>query len=100
MAVGMVPGGVPADAALVPRQAVDWLVSETLEDMERREPTRPVPPARAAARRLVAEMAGQGWLDELMRRSEDGGVELTGDGGFLPEMIKVNRPGFRGDSIP
>lgn len=43
-------------------------------------------------------MAGQGWLDELMTRSDDDGVQLTGDGGFLPEMIKAvvrARPGRR-----
>src|SRR5664279_3681541 len=40
---------------------------------------RPVPAARAAAHRLVSELAGEGWLDELMAASSgEGGVELTG----------------------
>jgi putative transposase len=89
MTVTLVPGGVPGEASELPRQVVDSLVSETLDGMARRDGSKPVPPARTAARRLVAEMAGQGWLDELMSRAGDGGVELTGDGGFLPEMIKA-----------
>jgi putative transposase len=78
-----------ADPAAVPEPVTEQLLSETLDDMARRVPGKAVPPARAAARRLVAEMAGQGWLDELMARSDDEGVQLTGDGGFLPEMIKA-----------
>jgi putative transposase len=78
-----------ADPAAVPESVTEQLLSETLDDMARRVPGKAVPPARAAARRLVAEMAGQGWLDELMARSDDEGVQLTGDGGFLPEMIKA-----------
>ena len=51
---------------------------------------RPVPAVRAAAHRLVSELAGEGWLDELMAASSgEGGVELTGAGGFLPELIKA-----------
>jgi putative transposase len=90
MTVTMTPGVVPAGAAEVPSVVVDSLVSATLEDMARRSrKDEPVPPARAAARKLVAEMAGQGWLDDLMSKAGDDGVALTGDGGFLPEMIKA-----------
>jgi putative transposase len=42
-------------------------------------------PARAA----VNEMLDAGLLDELMNRVDAGGLALTGDGGFLPEMIKA-----------
>ena len=89
MTVTTVPGGRAAAANEVPAAFSEQLVGETLEDMARRDPAKPVPPARVAARKLVAEMAGQGWLDDLMSRAGDGGVALTGDGGFLPEMIKA-----------
>ena len=87
-----VPGARPAEAAEVPASVTERLVSETLEDMAeraRRGGAKPVSPERAAARKLVAEMAGQGWLDDLMSRADDDGVQLTGEGGFLPEMIKA-----------
>jgi putative transposase len=85
----MVTSAMTRMASAIPESVTERLVSETLEDMAARDGSKPVPPARAAARRLVAEMAGQGWLDELMTRSDDEGVQLTGDGGFLPEMIKA-----------
>ncbi len=34
-------------------------------------------------------MADDTWLDELINGAQAGGVRLTGEGGFLPEMIKV-----------
>jgi putative transposase len=90
MTVTMTAGGVPAGASEVPSAVVDSLVSATLEDMAKRSrKDEAVPPARAAARKLVAEMAGQGWLDDLMSKAGDDGMALTGDGGFLPEMIKA-----------
>jgi putative transposase len=61
------------------------LVESTLASMARRDSGEPGP--RDAARRLVVELAGDGWLDELMARTGDRGVELTGSGGFLPELI-------------
>jgi putative transposase len=42
-----------------------------------------------AARAAVNEMLDAGLLDELMDRVDAGGLRLTGDGGFLPEMIKA-----------
>jgi putative transposase len=45
----------------------------------------PLNPARAA----VNEMLDAGLLDELMDRVDGGGLALTGEGGFLPEMIKA-----------
>jgi len=89
MTITTVPGGRAAAANEVPTQMVDQLVGETLEGMAKRRDGEAVSPARAAARKLVAEMAGEGWLDELMSRTGDTGVELTGQGGFLPEMIKA-----------
>jgi putative transposase len=68
------------------------LVSLTLADMGGRGSRGgggEVPPGRAAARRLVGQLAGEGWLDELMSRSGQDGVQLTGDGGFLPELVKA-----------
>ena len=34
-------------------------------------------------------MADDAWLDELIDSAQQGGVQLTGQGGFLPEMIKA-----------
>ena len=45
----------------------------------------PVPPARQA----INDMLDAGLLDELMSRVDDGGLALTGEGGFLPEMVKA-----------
>ena len=46
-------------------------------------------PGRVTARRLRELMADDMWLDELIDSAQQGGVRLTGDGGFLPEMIKA-----------
>jgi putative transposase len=47
-------------------------------------------PARepAAAREVMNEMVEAGLFDDLMDRIDEGGLQLTGEGGFLPEMIK------------
>jgi len=34
-------------------------------------------------------MVSAGLFDDLMDRVDDGGLQLTGEGGFLPEMIKA-----------
>lgn len=44
----------------------------------------PVSPARDAMNELVAS----GALDHLMGQVDAGELRLTGDGGFLPEMIR------------
>jgi putative transposase len=44
----------------------------------------PAPTARAA----VDEMVEAGLFDDLMGRVDQGGLKLTGENGFLPEMIK------------
>jgi putative transposase len=41
------------------------------------------------ARDAVEELVEAGLLDRLMERVEAGGLALTGEGGFLPEMIKA-----------
>ena len=46
-------------------------------------------PGRVTGRQLRELLADDMWLDELIDRAEQGGVRLTGDGGFLPEMIKA-----------
>jgi putative transposase len=44
-----------------------------------------VPPARA----VVRELMDVGVFDDLLGRIDDGDLQLTGPGGFLPEMIKA-----------
>lgn len=39
--------------------------------------------------KLRREMFDDQMLDELMARTGEQGVSLTGEGGFLPEMIKA-----------
>jgi putative transposase len=46
-------------------------------------------PRPSSAREVVNDMLEAGLLDELMSRVDDGGLTLTGQGGFLPEMIKA-----------
>jgi putative transposase len=41
------------------------------------------------ARDAVNELVEAGLLDRLMEQVESGGLALTGEGGFLPEMIKA-----------
>ena len=42
-----------------------------------------------SARQAVNEMLDAGLLDELMDRVDAGELTLTGEGGFLPEMVKA-----------
>ena len=46
-------------------------------------------PEPVTARAAVKQMVDAGLLDELMARVGDGGLTLTGQGGFLPEMIRA-----------
>jgi putative transposase len=46
----------------------------------------PEPPS---ARAVVNEMLDAGLLDGLMSRIDEGSLQLTGEGGFVPEMIKT-----------
>jgi putative transposase len=46
-------------------------------------------PGGADARGAVGELVDAGVLDELMAKVDAGGLQLTGEGGFLPEMIKA-----------
>jgi putative transposase len=46
-------------------------------------------PEPGSARRTVNEMLDAGLLDELMGRVDAGELTLTGEGGFLPEMVKA-----------
>ncbi len=43
----------------------------------------------ASAREAVTAMIDAGLLDEVMSKVDSGGLALTGEGGFLPEMIKA-----------
>jgi putative transposase len=46
-------------------------------------------PAGGSARETVNQMLDAGLLDDVMARAGDGELALTGEGGFLPEMIKA-----------
>ncbi len=46
-------------------------------------------PPTVSGRQLRQLLADDVWLDELIDRAQQGGVSLTGEGGFLPEMIKA-----------
>jgi len=46
-------------------------------------------PEPGSARRVVNEMVDAGLLDDLMDRVDQGGLALTGAGGFLPELVKA-----------
>ncbi len=46
-------------------------------------------PPSATARDAVNELVEGGVLDALLERIDDGDLQLTGEGGFLPEMIKA-----------
>ena len=41
------------------------------------------------ARRLRRELIDDDLLDRLIQSTSDRGIELTGQGGFLPELIKA-----------
>ena len=49
----------------------------------------PVGPGRVTGRQLRELMADEAWLDELIDSAQQGRVQLTGQGGFLPELIKA-----------
>jgi putative transposase len=46
-------------------------------------------PPRVTGRQLRELLADDAWLDELIERAEEGGVRLTGEGGFLPELVRA-----------
>ena len=50
------------------------------DDAQREEPE---------ARRLRRELFDDDMLDKLMAATDERGLSLTGEGGFLPEMIKA-----------
>jgi putative transposase len=41
-----------------------------------------------SAREAVDRLVEAGFLDDLMSNVDEGGVQLTGDGGFLSELVK------------
>ena len=63
-------------------------VSEDHQEQSQESQLAPVegPPA---ARAAVKEMLEAGLLDRLMERVDAGDLTLTGEGGFLPEMVKA-----------
>src|SRR3954447_14957177 len=46
-------------------------------------------PEPRSARQTINDMLDAGLLDELMDRVDAGELTLTGEGGFLPEMVKA-----------
>jgi putative transposase len=55
---------------------------------ERNEKPR-IGPDRSAERAVVDQLVDAGLLDDLMARVDAGDLQLTGEGGFLPAMIKA-----------
>src|SRR5215218_3926496 len=53
-----------------------------MDDVTKREPVRG--PAQEAVDRLIKT----GFFDQVMSSVDEGGVQLTGEGGFLPELVK------------
>lgn len=49
----------------------------------------PGSPPQVSGARLRELVADDAWLDEVIDQATDGGVSLTGEGGFLPELIKA-----------
>lgn len=48
-----------------------------------------IPETEPEARRLRRELIDDDLLDQLVKSTSDRGIELTGEGGFLPELIKA-----------
>jgi putative transposase len=46
-------------------------------------------PRQGTGRLLREQLADDMWLDELIDRADEQGVRLTGEGGFLPELVKA-----------
>ena len=46
-------------------------------------------PEPESARSVINEMVDAGLFDDLMSRIDQGTLQLTGEGGFLPEMVKA-----------
>lgn len=46
-------------------------------------------PEPESARSVINEMVDAGLFDDLMARIDQGTLQLTGEGGFLPEMVKA-----------
>jgi putative transposase len=42
-----------------------------------------------SARQVVDELAAAGVLDDVLSRADESGLALTGEGGFLPELVKA-----------
>ena len=61
----------------------------TKNDYEQQTDPFGMPELPKTARETVDEMVDAGLLDDLMAKVDDEGLQLTGDGGFLPEMIKA-----------
>ena len=64
----------------------DEPVSGPSSRLEERRAIRAASPARAA----VGELAESGALDGLFAKIDGGELDLTGDGGFIPELIKAS----------
>jgi putative transposase len=64
----------------------------TMTEDQRREHPLGFPPSAlspTSAREVINEMLDAGLLNDVMDRVDTGGLRLTGEGGFLPEMIKA-----------
>src|SRR5688500_18424928 len=55
-------------------------------------------PVKGPAQEAVDRLLDQGFLDDLMASVDEDGVQLTGEGGFLPELVKrVLEAGLQGE---
>ncbi len=62
----------------------------TMEDQQREHPLGvPAVGGPPSARQAINEMLDAGLLDEVMGEVDAGGLRLTGEGGFLPELVKA-----------
>jgi putative transposase len=50
--------------------------------------TGPFDRPQVAAQEAVEKMVQAGMLDDLMNQVDSGDLQLTGEGGFLPELVK------------
>ncbi|MBF6506027.1 IS256 family transposase, partial [Nocardia farcinica] len=46
-------------------------------------------PGEPSGQDLVEQLKASGQLDSLFAQIDAGGVELTGDGGFVPALVKA-----------
>ena len=64
-------------------------VTQTQNQVDSEGPFGDAGGGQVSARAVVNEMVEAGLFDDVMGRIDAGGLQLTGEGGFLPEMVKA-----------